>query len=282
MTTDYVTNRGNPEPYLRRIADAGFTHVHWCHEWNTDGLYTVGEVERIARRLDEYGLKVLDLHGSHGNKKRWYSWDEKERIAGLELVKNRIAMTARLGSRTVVIHAVGEADARGAQGRERFLTPLCKSLDTLEPYAQAHNVRLALENMPQDDFGIIRELLAKYPDTFLGLCYDSGHGNIGGQGLEHLASVRERLAAVHLHDNKGSTDSHDLPFAGTVDWERLAGIMAASAYWGCVSLESNMRGDSIDESSYLAQAFDAAKRFSTMVADYRANQSHEVHTREAL
>jgi sugar phosphate isomerase/epimerase len=275
MTTDYVTNRGNPEPYLRRIADAGFTHVHWCHEWNTDGLYASDEVRQIAGWLDDYGLRVLDLHGSHGVMKRWYSWDEPERRAGVELVNNRIAVAESLGSRTVVLHAVGEDDSR--HGRERFLTPLCESLDALKPYAEERNVRLAIENMPEDDFGVIRELLAEYPREFLGLCYDSGHGNMGGEGLRHLTALKERLIAVHLHDNKGFDDSHDVPFAGTIDWDLLAGIMAESSYDGCVSLESNMRGESIDEAEYLALAYKTAARLSSMISKYQTTDSPEVH-----
>jgi sugar phosphate isomerase/epimerase len=137
-------------------------------------------------------------------------------------------------------------------------------------------VKLALENMPEDDFLVIRELFARYPPEFLGLCYDSGHGNIGGRGLHHLAAVKERLAAVHLHDNKGFDDSHDLPFSGTVDWQRLTVIMAESSYAGCVSLESNMRGEPIDEAEYLTQAYETATRLSLMIGEHQVNNPQEV------
>ena len=88
LTTDYATvDRGNPSPYLRRIADAGFTHIHWCHHWNTDFVYSRPEIEQIGRWLDEYGLKLLDLHASVGPEKNWYSTNEWERQAGVELVQ---------------------------------------------------------------------------------------------------------------------------------------------------------------------------------------------------
>ena len=48
ITTDYVTNRGNPEPYLRRIGRSKFTPIHWCHEWNTDHHYSSKEIAQIA------------------------------------------------------------------------------------------------------------------------------------------------------------------------------------------------------------------------------------------
>ena len=39
ITTDYAKDVGDPSPYLRSIAEAGFSHLHWCHQWNTDFLY---------------------------------------------------------------------------------------------------------------------------------------------------------------------------------------------------------------------------------------------------
>ena len=32
------------EELFRRIAGAGFTHVHWCHEWDGDYTYSVYEM----------------------------------------------------------------------------------------------------------------------------------------------------------------------------------------------------------------------------------------------
>ena len=43
-------------------------------------------------------------------------------------------------------------------------------------------------------------------------------------------------------------------FTGTVDWGRLAGIMAASAYEGPVSQESRCASGYVDEDAFLAQA----------------------------
>ena len=123
--------------------------------------------------------------------------------------------------------------------------------------------------MPADDFQTIRMLFAKYPPSFLGLCYDSGHGNIGGNGLAHLAEHRERLLAVHLHDNDGGSDQLELPFTGSIPWLERAGLLASSAYTGCVSLESNMRGQAIAEDAYLDAAYAAAAKLADMIAQRR-------------
>ena len=32
IATDYKGSSGDPEDSLERIAKAGFTHLHWCHQ----------------------------------------------------------------------------------------------------------------------------------------------------------------------------------------------------------------------------------------------------------
>lgn len=66
ITTDCAADTGDPSPSLRAIAAAGFTHIHWCHHWNTDFLYSTWEIDQIKAWLDECGLQLLDLHGSAG------------------------------------------------------------------------------------------------------------------------------------------------------------------------------------------------------------------------
>jgi sugar phosphate isomerase/epimerase len=105
IATDYACDHGDPSPYLRRIADAGFTHVHWCHCWCGDHLYSPDEdIAQIGNWLSEFGLRLLDLHGSIGETRNWASADEAVRQGGLELVRNRVDMTARLGGDAVVMH----------------------------------------------------------------------------------------------------------------------------------------------------------------------------------
>ena len=58
MTSDYLADTGCPEPYLRRIAEAGFSHVHWCHHWSTDFLYSRWEIEQIAAWLEACALAL--------------------------------------------------------------------------------------------------------------------------------------------------------------------------------------------------------------------------------
>jgi len=273
MTTDYASvSTGCPEPYLRRIAEAGFSHIHWCHQWNTDFAYAGCEIEQIAAWMRELGLSLTDLHASMGQEKNWCSPIEYERLAGIELVRNRLDMTARLGSNVIIIHIPLEpGELAESQG---YWSRLRASLDALEGPARSRGVRIAIENLGKDNFGTLERLFDLYDASYLGLCYDSGHGNVAGNGLGCLERVNDRLISVHLHDNDGSGDQHKLPFEGTVDWPRLARILAESSYRKPVSMESNTRSypEGTDEMAYLGTAFEAGTRLTAMIATHRAEQ----------
>jgi len=284
ITSIYASDDGNALTYLHRIADAGFSHVLWSHHGYDDFMYDAGEIQRVRTWLKETGLALLDVHGSIGIKKVWCSPDEHQRRAGVELVKNRLELAARLSGQTVIMHT----GAPDPSDPEPFWEAIHRSLDELEPFARVLGVRIALEN---GTWAVVRPLLAAYSPAFVGHCYDSGHGNLdeawglrtaaseppgvrlgagyhpGDEGgLGGLEQLRDRLICIHLHDNDGASDSHMPLFSGTVDWARLARILAASSYTGPVSLETVMAESGChDEAAFLAHAFDTGTRFAEMI-----------------
>ena len=268
ITSDYFQSEGDPQPYLKRIAEAGFTHIHWCHHWASDFIYSDHEIEQIRQWFKKYDLRLLNLHASHGKEKYWVSQIEYQRLAGIELVENRIQMTARLGGDVLIIHI---PTSRPPESRAACLVQIRKSLDQVEPYARHHSVRIALENMHGDDWEMLEILIPKYDPDFLGLCFDSGHANLSGHNFEHLERLKDRLIAVHLHDNDGLTDQHKIPLSGTVDWEVLASVIALSSYEGGVNLEVAIQETGYtDEAVFLRQAYLAGMRLTALIQAKRS------------
>jgi len=267
ITSDFVTDKGCPGPYLKMIADEGFSHIHWCHQWNTDFLYSDCEIEQIEKWLKEYGLKLTDLHASVGPEKNWGSLIEYERQAGVLLVKNRLDMTACLGGAAIVMHLPPGIFIE--QDKEKCWEQLFRSLDTLEPYAKERNIKIAVEN---GDFPSLNKVFTKYGKDFIGLCYDCGHGNLlpGETGIDELEKVKDRLIATHLHDNDGTKDQHKLIFSGSINWKRLAGVIASSAYKKWLNMEPSIRNTGITEPViFLKEAFKTGNKFSKMVDELR-------------
>lgn len=287
ITTDYVTDHGDPEPYLRKIAEAGFTHLHWCHHWLSDFLYASSEIEQIGRWLKEFDLAVLDVHGSEGIEKFWYSPHDYARRAGVELVKNRIDFTAQLGGDAVVMHAYPPTTAPAyAPFNDLAWDLLRRSLDELAPYARERGIRIAIENLVDfpgvaagattfaqaaDNWPLISRLCATYAPDFLGVCYDPGHGNLGGDRMDGLMPLLDRLIVLHLNENDGRGDQHHLLFSDNVDWARLARLVARSAYNKPMSMEVSIKASGIDdETEFLAQAYATGQKFAEMVDAARA------------
>ena len=235
VNTDFLQSTGSPEPWLKMIAEAGFTHLHWCHQWCTDYLYSTHELRHYAARLKEFGLRLLDIHGSAGQEKCWFSLEEYQRKSGVELVENRIHMFVELeGTGSLMMHMPHQRFGMPEDQKRpvaQQITALKRSLDELMPVLEKYGVRIAVENTASDTFEEIAALMREYPPERLGITYDSGHGNIAeGRGLDLLEPLKDRLQALHLNDNDGSGDQHQPPFMGTVDWERMAKIIAESSY----------------------------------------------------
>ena len=274
INTDFFTSTGSPQPILKAIAEAGFTHLHWCHQWCTDFHYDESEIAQIKKWLDEYGLTLLDIHGSDGREKRWASTVEYERQAGVGLVANRIKMLAALkGTGTVMMHIAyirrGVTKSEDVPIVWQRVNALKKSINELLPLMRRLNVPLALENTANDTFETLENLMGTFPKDLVGLCYDSGHGNIGEcEGLNHLEANKDRLMALHLHDNNGAGDQHQPPFMGNLDWNRLADIIARSAYPRQISFEVAMRCTPFEDIPlFLKDTYARCAKFVKMVED---------------
>lgn len=264
MTTDFQSDTGCPRPALEAIARTGFTHVHWCHHWNDDHIYTKDEIDRIEGWLRGYGLAVRDLHASAGNQHCWCSAEEKSRRPGVELVANRIEMASRLGADVIILHA--PMPAPWEQAFAEHWRAAMRSLDILRPLAKACSVRIAFEN---GNYAVLEALLGGFEPELVGLCYDSGHGNLDG-GLDWLPAHASRLIAIHLHDNDGRRDLHKIPMTGTVDWPRLAEVVAGSGYRKGITCEATMANQGIaDAQEWLAQAKRACEEVQGMVDSSR-------------
>lgn len=275
------------EESIRLIAEAGFTHMHWCYEWDSDYMYSRAEMEQVKEWMKKYGLKAQSLHASKGSgaysghlqvdsKKNYLSTTEYNRIAGVELIKNRVELANVLGATEIVLHMclpiLDFAEIPGA--KETFYTQAYRSFDELEPFCREKNVRICVENLFMNQGELQDEqieqfdrLFERYSAEFLGLCLDVGHGYLvwGNEFITKFADrYKDRLYSIHLHDNwgwqkDGNSDAHALPGEGKIDWEALKSVLSKSAYKGAWVLEVvNSTGE--DALKYLKRAREAGEK----------------------
>ena len=285
IATDYrgeLSKIEDMEACLREIAEAGFSHIHWCFEWIGEYIYSKAEMYQIREWMEKYGLKAKSLHASNGSncgdakqkghyRKDYTSEMELNRIAGRELIENRVELAHIIGATEIVLHMyLPFKDFQNKpESKEVFYRQVLRSLDELEPFCKERKVRICIENLFEAPGELQLEqfdlLFARYPKEFLGFCLDTGHANLvwGDSFIEVLAErYKDRLFSIHMHDNKGwgdepgCGDAHRLPGEGNIDWKRLMGVLRTSVYELPWILEVKKPAEE-DTAAYLKRAKEA-------------------------
>lgn len=260
------------EEEMKGIAEAGFTHVHWCNEWDGDYIYSVYEMQQIREWLNKYHLKAKSLHATKGSRRnvncvsghyrKDYTSDwEYNRKAGVELIKNRVDLAACLGATEIVLHLYLPfmTIQHDETVKDNIFCQIKKSFDELQPYCIEKGVRICVENlfdMPAEYTLYTWDwLIEHYPPEFLGFCFDSGHANmIWGENMcDIIRKYGSRIYSVHLHDNYQAVDSHMLPKEGDINWEAVITALAESAYELPLILELSCDRDNVEE--FLQEAY---------------------------
>ncbi len=258
--TDYSNDLHNWNEIDRQIsflAKAGFTHTQWMQNWQGEYLYSRSEMFQARDVLRHYNICAHSIHASEGGerfktvngkskfynryrfediRKDYTSKNEYLRLAGVDLLKNRIDLCTHIGASVMVLHMQLPYMMFEENPREKasYYKQVMKSFDEIEGYAKASGVRIALENMictPQkyqdEQFDL---LFDKYDSDFLGFAYDSGHGALmcREDHYHFLKKYHERLYATHLQDNESISD--ELLFQEDGDEADLA-VLAHDAHW---------------------------------------------------
>ena len=135
-------------------------------------------------------------------------------------------------------------------------------LDTILPMAKEYGITVCMENLYESVGGHIVEgpgcdvrknveridrINAEYGAEVLGFCFDTGHANLIGLDFEKfITTLGSRLKVLHIHDNDGVGDLHQIPFTFTktrentssTDWEGFIRGLRRIQYKGVLSFET--------------------------------------------
>lgn len=129
----------------------------------------------------------------------------------------------------IVIHGYKMARYLGSEDAEWAHTS--ELLEYLAPMAKEMGITLCIENLYDGPAGHLMEgpccdvnkaveridrMNDKYGAEVLGFCFDTGHANLVGLDFERfLTTLGHRLKVLHIHDNDGKYDLHQIPFTFT-------------------------------------------------------------------
>ncbi len=148
---------------------------------------------------------------------------------------------AFFGCPNIVVHGFKLAHYYGSEAAE--WEQMAGFLDFLAPLARDMGITICIENLYNSVGGHIVEgpccsakkaaeridrFNERYHAEVLGFCFDVGHANLVGIDIEDfLTTLGSRLKVLHIHDNDGVGDLHQIPFTFTktrentvsTDWE---------------------------------------------------------------
>ncbi len=129
----------------------------------------------------------------------------------------------------IVVHGFKLARFLGSEEAEWGKTE--EFLDFLAPMAKERGITICIENIYTSQGGHIMEgpccnvqktveridrMNDKYGAEVLGFCFDTGHANLVGLDFEDfITRLDYRLKVLHIHDNDGIADLHQIPFTFT-------------------------------------------------------------------
>jgi sugar phosphate isomerase/epimerase len=110
--------------------------------------------------------------------------------------------------------------------------------------AEDLGITLAVENMPSD-LGFLLETPEDFEKLFqaidsrsVGIAFDVGHANTHGNTSNFINRLMDRIVHVHVHDNDGSSDSHEPIGQGTVHWRQLLRRLEQERFNGMIIVET--------------------------------------------
>ncbi len=246
-----IANHVGEEKAIEYIAKAGFdawdfSMFKMCeYNWQTKSLMenthplAGKDYLSFARKLKQIGLdNGIVCNQSHA----------PFPVSNAEIrsyLKRAIECTAEAGGKICVIHP--DNDKRPEENAEMYFELL--------PFAKGCGVKIATENMWNWDDGKDEASFAacSSPESFNAhldavnddwfvACLDIGHAQMRGlhtSPVEMIKALGSRLQALHLHDNDGWHDLHQIPFSMNIDFEGIIKALVEIDYKGYFTLEAD-------------------------------------------
>jgi sugar phosphate isomerase/epimerase len=148
--------------------------------------------------------------------------DEKIRAITIDRFLSVFDIAEILLPKTIVFHS-GYEKWKYARRIDLWLEGSLITWSAVLERAKALNVRIAIENIFEDDPENLRILMENINSEYFGICFDTGHFNIFSSIPlgEWIGQLKPYMVELHLHDNHKTSDAHIAIGEGTFDFNAL-------------------------------------------------------------
>jgi sugar phosphate isomerase/epimerase len=169
--------------------------------------------------------------------------EKARRIDAMDEIKRALESAEQIPFSNLIMH-LGEREDGWSQ---RSVEYAINALEHLGAFAHPLGVRLLVENLTSEP--TTPEHLLTILDlghlSSVGICLDLGHAHMTVGVADAIATLGNRIASTHVHDNHGAKDEHLWPGSGTIDWPTTTAALKALAQPPAAVLEvhSSLGGD---------------------------------------
>lgn len=249
----------SPKETIDAINKAGFkdVFVQYYHRKNLE----FDELEQIDY-CKSLGLNIIFCHlGYDSINEIWIEGDYGEQVTDgyikdLEIMKNK-------GIDMVVMHLTThvEVPMYNELGLDR-IRRIIKRAEELD-------MKVAFENTRKKDY--LEYVLTNIKSDNIGVCFDAGHNHLYFNNTFNFEFFKNKIFAVHLHDNNQTVDQHLLPFDGTLDWDYVMKNLREVNYNGPMTLELCYRKEYLKQSveEFYEEGFSRGKKLEEIFEKYK-------------
>jgi len=304
VQTKNAINDDNPLEGFRLLKDVGFTSVDFSlnHYLLNKDLYkgkvndffdkSIDELKEFFRphkeAANQVGIEIFQMHMPYpiyvpnGEQEvNDYLWNV--------VAPKSMELCHYLGCKYIVVHGFKLAKYLGSEELEWQKTE--DFLDSIAPMAKEMGITICIENLYSsvanhlvegpccDEYKVVEridKMNEKYDAEILGACFDIGHANLVSLDFEDfITTLGHRLKVLHVHDNDGIRDLHQVPFTFTktrenkpsTDWEGFVRGLRNIHYDGAISFET-----APVLSSFPEEMREDALRFIAKIGKYFVNK----------
>ena len=225
MVVSNANKKVTPLETIDAIAEAGFKNV-FVQWYNRNWFPSQEEQLEYIRKK---GLHVEFAHlGYDYVNALWLGNDFVRRLI-IDSYKEDLRVCHENGINLVIMHP------HGKMKEPNFNKCGIDAFQEIADYAEKLNIKIAFENTKYK--GYLEILLDNIKNENVGICFDSGHYHTHFKDEFDFERFKNKIFAVHLHDNDQSEDQHLQPFEGTLDWDSVIENLKKANYNGPITIE---------------------------------------------
>ena len=180
------------------------------------------------------------------------SLNESIRKASIKEIKDSINLASKIDASVVVVHP-GHMAFLAREFPDEIMKNSLKSLKECSKYAEEHGISLCVENMPDMEGLICKNLDELYELTQqLGvlMTLDVGHAHNMGLSVDEMLKY-DNIGHIHLSDNDGSFDNHDAIGSKNIDFELLFKRLNKENFEGICVIEVKQQDEILNSLDYI-------------------------------